>query len=94
MANVRLSMVMIILTALLIFLQYRLWFESGGVKELRQLKKTLAQQTLANETLKKRNEALMLQINHLKINQEATESRARNELGMIKKGETFYQVVK
>lgn len=82
------------LLALFIFLQYRLWFESGGIIDMRKLQKTLAEQTAANDTLKKSNEELLFQVERLKKSHDSIESRARNELGMIKKDEVFYQVVK
>ena len=82
------------LTILLIFLQYRLWFESGGIRDMLRLRQTLASQTMENEKLKKRNEQLLFQIQRLQNSKDATESRARNELGMIKKGEKFYQIIK
>ena len=94
MSSLRLNLLVIILIALLIFLQYRLWFEADGVRDLLQLKQKLALQTVENEKLKKRNEELIFQIERLQNSKDAVESRARNELGMIKKGETFYQVVK
>jgi cell division protein FtsB len=84
----------IILLFLLIFLQYRLWFESGGILDMLHLKKQLAAEQLRNDKLKKRNQLLLLQVKHLQKNQDAVELRARQELGMIKKDETFYQVVK
>lgn len=79
---------------LLLFLQCRLWFESGGIIDMMRMKKQLSTERAINEKLKKRNEHLILQVEHLQQNKEAIESRARHELGMIKKGETFYQVVK
>jgi cell division protein FtsB len=57
-------------------------------------KKQLALEIQQNDKLKKRNEKIIKQILYLQANNEAIESRARGELGMIKKGETFYQVVK
>ena len=79
---------------LLIFLQYRFWFESGGVRDVLHLKNKLVLQIKENGKLKKQNDALLSQVDQLKNNQDATEFRARSELGMIKKGETFYQIVK
>lgn len=84
----------IFLIALLIFLQVRLWFQPGGIIDMVRLKKQLAVEQQVNEKLKKRNDALMVQVEDLQKNRDAMESRARQELGMIKKGETFYQVVK
>lgn len=89
-----LNLLTIILVAAFIFLQYRLWIQSGGIHDMIRFKQMLTLQTLENEKLKKRNEELLFQVQRLQNSQDATESRARNELGMVKKGETFYQVVK
>lgn len=90
----RLNIVIAILAFTLIFLQYRLWFEQGGIRDMLQLKRQLATQQRESELLKKRNEELFFQIQRLQNSKDATESRARNELGMIKKDETFYQIVR
>lgn len=42
---------------------------------------------------KERNEALYAEVLDLRKGQEAIEERARDELGMIKEGETFFQVI-
>lgn len=84
----------IALILLLLFLQYRLWFDSGGIIDLQRLKKELASKTQENNQLKSRNDDLIKQIQSLQANDDAVESRARQELGMIKKGETYYQVLK
>lgn len=90
----RINLLAILLIVLLIFFQYRLWFESGGIYDMLQMKKLLQAQMLETNELKKRNEELLFQIQRYQNDQGATEARARNELGMIKKDETFYQVVK
>lgn len=90
----RFNILAILLLALLIFFQYRLWFESGGIYDMLQLKKLLMTQMNENKELKRRNEELLFQIRRFQNDQGATEARARNELGMIKKDETFYQIVK
>lgn len=83
-----------ILIALFILLQYQLWFSSGGVISVYHLNKNIHQQILENKTFANRNAALEADIDDLKNSNEAIEERARNDLGMIKKGEIFYQVVK
>lgn len=94
MSGLRLALLAVLLLGLFIFLQYCLWFESGGIRDMVQLKRSLTLQEKENEQLKKRNEELLFQIERLQNSQDAVESRARNELGMIQKGETFYQIVK
>ena len=94
MRNIRFTLLSVVLVSLLFFLQYRLWFESGGMMHLLHLKKELVEETQKNDRLKARNSVLLKQIEILQQNNAAIESRARADLGMIKKGETFYQVVK
>lgn len=84
----------VILVLLLVFLQYRLWFESDGILDMMRMKRELAAQTDQNAKLKNRNDRLLRHVQHLQAHSEAIEARARGELGMIKKNETFYQVVK
>ena len=52
-----------------------------------------AEQRSENAELRKRNEALAAEVEDLKSGTEAIEERARSELGMIKPGEVFYQVI-
>ena len=83
-----------VLAAFLILLQYRLWFEQDGVHDVISLKKSLAQQEEIIKGQKKQNDELIFQVKKMQKSKDATESRARAELGMIRKGETFYQYVK
>ena len=85
--------VLILLLALLGWLQYRLWFGSGGQREVEALQQQVRQQARDNTGLKQRNEALAAEVEDLKSGEAAVEERARSELGMIKPGETFYRVV-
>jgi cell division protein FtsB len=79
--------------AILLLLQYPLWFGSGGVFAVWQLERETAAQRAENTRLRERNAALQAEVNDLKQGSAAIEERARTELGMVKKGETFYQVV-
>lgn len=63
------------------------------MKELWHLETAITAQAAENEGLRERNEALAAEVTDLKQGLEAIEERARNELGMIREGETFYQVV-
>ncbi len=78
---------------LLLALQYPLWFGNGGVVAVWRLKREIAEQRAENERLRARNEALTADVIDLKQGLAAIEERARIELGMIKRGETFYQVI-
>lgn len=78
---------------LLLLLQYSLWFGNGGLLRVWQLNRTVEEQKTENARLKERNEALEAEVRDLKKGLEAIEERARTDLGMIKKDETFFQVI-
>lgn len=82
-----------VLVILLVLLQYRLWVGDGGLSDVRRLRHAVQQQKLTNKELRERNQALAGEVKDLKHGLDAIEERARTELGMVKQGETFYQVV-
>lgn len=81
------------LLLLFVLLQYEFWFSDGGMKTVWQMKKSIAQQQKVNAKLDQQNQLLIAQVKDLQNGNAAIEARARNDLGMIKKGEVFYQVV-
>ena len=83
----------LVLAGLLLALQYPLWIGKGSWMRVRELDRQLVAQHEANVRLKARNDALDADVRDLKQGHEALEERARLELGMIRKDETFYQVV-
>jgi cell division protein FtsB len=85
--------VALILLILLLALQLKLWTGDGGMREVWRLQQRLDEQKKENAKLKQRNEALSAEVQDLKTGKEAIEERARSELGLIKPGEVFYQVV-
>ena len=84
-------MLQAVMIVLLVLLQHRLWLGDGGVHEVWRLKYRIAQQERENAALRDRNEALDAEVVDLKQGAAAIEERARNELGMIRRDETFYQ---
>ncbi len=88
-----LRIIVLVLVALLAWLQYRLWFGNGGAREVEALQQQVREQAHANAGLKQRNDTLAAEVVDLKSGEAAVEERARSELGMIKPGETFYRVV-
>ncbi|QYZ67101.1 MAG: cell division protein FtsB [Gammaproteobacteria bacterium (ex Lamellibrachia satsuma)] len=82
-----------ILLLLLAFLQYRLWVGEGSLAEVNNLENEITRQEAALVDLKKRNRALQAEVEDLRSGSAALEERARSELGMIKEGEIFYQVI-
>jgi cell division protein FtsB len=74
-------------------LQAELWFSDDGYRKTLNLREAVADQRDLNETLRDRNGALDAEVVNLKQGRDAAEERARTDLGMIGKAETFYQVV-
>ncbi|HEY3700388.1 MAG TPA: cell division protein FtsB [Spongiibacteraceae bacterium] len=83
----------ILLLVLLTGLQYRLWVGPGSWAQVASLKREIEQQREHNSHLVARNQMLEGEVLSLKSGYEAIEEHARNDLGMIKRGETFYLVV-
>jgi len=82
-----------LLFVLLLMLQYRLWAGQGGLPTLWHNESLVAAQSDQNAALEERNKSLEGEVRDLKHGLAAVEERARTELGMIKKGETFFQII-
>lgn len=82
------------LVILLLLLQYEFWFSDGGMKTVWKMQKDISVQSKTNAALDKRNQILIAEIKDLQSGNAAIEARARNDLGMVKKGEVYYQIVK
>lgn len=82
-----------ILVLILILLLVKLGFGEGGFRDVRRLELRVEEQARENEALEQRNRQLQADVEDLRQGLEAVEERARNELGMIKENEEFYQVV-
>jgi cell division protein FtsB len=82
-----------LLLIFLLLLQYRLWFGKNSVPDYLALEEEVVRQNADNDKLKQRNRILYADTDDLKSGLEAIEERARNELGMIKEGETFFRLI-
>ncbi len=83
---------LLVLILLLAGLQYRLWVGDGSLAQATQLKQQIAEQQGENKQLQERNRILEAEVLELKSGMETVEERARHELGMLKEGETLYQL--
>ena len=83
----------VLLLALFFGTQYALWFGDKNVFDLYRLKQSSEQVKQENLILEQRNDRLLAQVIDLKEGGETLETLARSELGLIKEGETFYQVI-
>ncbi len=82
-----------VLILLLIGLQYKLWFGDGSLSEVVQLSRELEIQKGKLRLLEDKNRILEAQVLDLQSGLDAFEEKARNDLGMIKQGETFIQLI-
>ncbi|HXB19658.1 MAG TPA: cell division protein FtsB [Steroidobacteraceae bacterium] len=81
------------LALVLILLQYRIWVSDNGVRQVEHLRQAVAAQQAEDTQLAERNRQLAAEVRDLKTGMDALEERARSDLGMIARNETFYQVV-
>ena len=81
------------LILILVGLQYKLWFGDGSLSEVVQLSRELETQKKRLRELETRNRILEAQVLDLQNGLDAFEEKARNDLGMIKQGETFIQLI-
>lgn len=84
---------LLFLVSIFLLLQYQLWLDQNGVRKVVHLNKSVQQKQQANRELYERNEVLAAEVEDLKTGYNAIEERARTELGMIREGETFIQVI-
>ena len=89
-----LKCILAVLLALLAVLQYQFWLGDRGMPEVRRLKAMVEVELQENARLAARNRRLAVEVHDLKTSLEAVEERARTDLGMIGRNETFYYVVK
>ncbi len=82
-----------LLVVLLVLLQYRLWVGDGSLAEVWDLYQQVETQKAENRELRERNQALEAEVKDLKQGLDAIEERAREELGMTRDDETFYQII-
>ncbi|MGJ8681253.1 cell division protein FtsB [Paraglaciecola sp.] len=82
-----------VLVCLFCMLQYRLWFGKNSVPDFMLKKEQVSLQVTQNSNLTQRNNLLKADIHDLKMGLDAAEEKARNGLGLIKQGETFYRIL-
>ena len=73
--------------------QYHLWLGKNGMRDNQRLQDEVALAKEGNAELQLRNKMMFFEIDDLKQGSEAVEERARNELGLVKEGETFFRIV-
>ena len=81
------------LLGIVLALQYALWFGKSNVVDLIHLGRSVLQLETENLSLRERNNRLHAEVNEIKNRVEAIEARAREHLGLIMPGETYFQMV-
>jgi cell division protein FtsB len=82
-----------VLAVLVLVLQYRIWIARDGAREVLSLRESVKAQQMENQRLQQRNRQLAAEVRDLKQGFGALEERARSELGLVSRNETYYQVV-
>ena len=92
--NIFLKWIISLLIVLFLLLQYKLWAGDGGIPEVLHLEQEVVKQELHKQQLEERNASLAAEVKDLKQGLDAIEERARSEMGMVRKDEQFYQILK
>ncbi len=82
-----------ILIILLAYLQYRLWIGDGSLAHAHRLDREIQLQQAENDRMRERNRILDVEVDELKSGLDTIEERARNDIGLIKKDETFFMLL-
>jgi len=86
-------LILIVLTVMLILIQYPLWLGKGSWLRVWDLSRQLDSALAKEQELKDRNAKLASEVQDLKEGTGAVEERARYELGLIKDNEVFVQIL-
>lgn len=82
-------LIQITLLIFILLLQYRFWFAENGYMDHRRLKSEVTRQQSKLEAQQRINANLQARVDDLKSGNDAIEELARQNLGLIKPGETF-----
>jgi len=81
----------LVLLAVLAVLQYTLWLGKGGWLRIWSLERDIAAQAEKQRQLRESNAIGHADVEDLRSGLGAVEERARREIGMVRKDETFFQ---
>ncbi|HIG79764.1 MAG TPA: cell division protein FtsB [Cycloclasticus sp.] len=85
------KLLLAILVLLFGYLQYKLWVAEGKVQDSGALDQRIETLKTQNRELTQRNAVLKAEVTNLKSGHDVVEEKARRELGLIGKDETFFQ---
>ncbi len=82
------------LIIVLLVLHYPLWIGTGSLADVYRLQQQKAAQYQTLAAQHQRNQALLAEIRYLQQHREAVETRARYDLGLVRPGETYFQLIR
>ncbi len=82
----------IILALIFALLQYELWFSHGGIFQNRHLQQELASEKALLAEQEAVNKQLVEEVKKIKSDPQQIEAHARDDLGMVKKGEEYIEI--
>lgn len=88
-----LKIINISLLSIFVIFQVRLFYGESSIFTILSYYKKIEQKKQELSILESKNNALIQKIKYIKNNAAAIEELARYRLGMVKKNETYYQVV-
>ncbi|CAA6828807.1 MAG: Cell division protein FtsB [uncultured Thiotrichaceae bacterium] len=89
----RSKVLILIFSFLSFFLFFRLWMGSGSFPRIWDMENQIAVLEKSNTDKQERNRKLLAEIEEFRNGDDAVEERARSDFGMVKRGETFYQII-
>ena len=92
--GLKVKLVLSVFIGMFIFLQYTFWAGKQNVIDLYRLNLQVDDARIENYELQDRNDQLHVDVIDIKSRLGAIESQARFDLGLIKSGETYYQIVR
>ena len=92
--SLKVKLVLTVFVVMLMSLQYVLWGGKQNVIDLYRLNRQVDNVQIENNEFKRRNDQLHEDVIDIKSQLGAIESQARFDLGLIKPGETYYQIVR
>lgn len=89
----RSKVLILIFSMLSILLFFRLWMGAGSFPRIWDMEKQIEVLEKSNTEKQEENRKLLAEIEEFRNGDDAVEERARSDFGMVKRGETFYQVI-
>jgi cell division protein FtsB len=92
--GLKVKLILSVFIGMLIFLQYTFWAGKQNIMDFYRLNRQVEDVRIENHELQDRNDRLHVDVIDIKSRLGAIESQARFDLGLIKSGETYYQIVR